>query len=123
MQLLLAEPHADYSHAACMVFWSVKELYSCRSFGNPGSKMKEHCGPALAMSITKRLLRGSREELQDITFTIEALATQICPAALHPLKAILRAASVPSAVQQIPGTAAHFGASAYKLAYVEQALP
>ena len=62
-----------------------------------------------------------------MTLTVEALAAQICPAALYLLKAVLRTASVPSAVQQLPGIAcrqalAHFEASAYKCACTERTM-
>ena len=99
----------------------------CRVFGNPGSEVKEPHGPALTVNMTKRLLRGSREEHLEMIFTVEALAAQICPAALYPLKAVLHTASVPSAVQRPPGIAcrqalAHFEASAYKSACTERTM-
>ena len=88
--------------------------------------MKEPHRPAIAVNMIKRLLRG-REEHQEITLTVEALAAQICPAALYPLKAVLQAANVPSAVQRPSGTAhrqavKQLWASAYRFAYVEQAM-
>ena len=111
----------------CGIMGYEKNYTFCRVDGNPGNEVKEPHEPALAVNVTKRLLRGSREEHLEMTLTVEALAAQICPAALYPLKAVLHTASVPSAVQRPPGIAccqalAHFEASAYKSACTERTM-
>lgn len=52
--------------------------------------------------MSKKLLRG-REEQQDISLTVEAIAAQACPAAVRELQALLTATSTPSAGPRLHG--------------------
>ena len=58
-------------------------MVCCRSFEEPMHSIQDQQGPQLMLQLSRKVLRGTEQVHQDMCLTIQAIAAQLCPAAVQ----------------------------------------